>query len=705
MQFGYFLSQPGQAIGVGLAATLWLTVGGGGAIAQSVSQVTGSTQTLAQVPSQTASYLIFVNPTLGNDSNNGHQGTPLRTISRALQFLQASHQTNAVILLAPGTYSTDTGETFPLLLQPGITIQGDPASQGEGIVIRGGGAFLSPTTAQQNIAVLAANGSVITGVTVTNPNPRGYGVWIESSSPTVVSNTFSGSTHDGVSIVGNSAPLVQGNAFVQNGANGISIYGTAQPQVRDNRFERTGYGINVSQSAAPVITNNRILNNRSGVVVQDRAQPILQGNTIEGNREDGVVAIARSLPNLGTASAPGNNQFQNNGRYDINASSVQQPIPAVGNQLVSQRTAGRVELSGTVANTPVVNTPVASAPVAPSSIATATASTVTRSSTPAVTRPAIATPPTSPATSRSTTANGFASLPRLQSSQPSIPQTLTSNSSATTRPNPPEQLPLRATSTPAVPASFPTSTARRSPSTSTISASSFPTPAPTSANRTLAASPRLNDAPIDIPVQLPLTGESRTSSSSRPSESLPQLTVRRSPQPASTSPSATSQNPASTSIPIPVIAPTIRPSAPPPSVNSAIAAAPRAIAPTPQAPVIQRTVPSANVLPVPGGNIPVGNIGDMPTVTVSRNPLQRGASVLSSSNSTVAMGLRYRVVVEAEDEGTQEWVRAIVPGAFRTYTNGRVMMQAGAYSDRNNADEAARQLTNSGLRAMVQPLQ
>ncbi|HLO52527.1 MAG TPA: DUF1565 domain-containing protein, partial [Kamptonema sp.] len=147
--------------------------------------------------------VLYVSASGGNDGGgNGSDRAPFKTITRALSVAEP----NTLILLAPGTYSPQSGESFPLILKPNVTIQGDPNSRGQNILIQGGGEFISPTSAGQNIAILAADGAKITGVTVTNPNYRGYGLWIESSAPTIANNTFTGNTHDGISVVGNSQP-------------------------------------------------------------------------------------------------------------------------------------------------------------------------------------------------------------------------------------------------------------------------------------------------------------------------------------------------------------------------------------------------------------------------------------------------------------------------------------------------------------------
>ena len=296
---------------------------------------TPATQTTAQTTQ------LFVNPVTGSDGGgNGSAQAPFKTITHALQMAGS----DTVIELAPGTYSALTGESFPIELKPGVIIQGDPATKGRNIAIEGGGFYLSRTFARQNIAILGADRSGLAGVTVTNANRRGYGLWIESCSMVVADNTFSGNSHDGISVTGNGAPLIRNNYFANNGANGITIFNTARPQVRDNVFERTGFGIAIAQNSAPLIVGNRIVQNQDGIVVHGKAQPVLRNNTIESNIRDGLVATQQSLPDVGTQGQPGGNLFRNNRRYDINTSAASQTIAAFGNQIALGRTAGRLDM-------------------------------------------------------------------------------------------------------------------------------------------------------------------------------------------------------------------------------------------------------------------------------------------------------------------------------------------------------------------------
>ena len=290
--------------------------------------------------------LLHVNPITGNDGQgNGTSETPYKTITQALKVAQP----NTVILLAPGTYSNRSGEQFPLALKPDVIIQGNPQNRGQNIIIEGSGYFISPSAAGQNITILTSDRAGLSGLTVINRADRGYGVWVESGTPVIADNTFTGNTHDGISVVGYATPIIKGNYFTRNGANGITLFGNSKAEVTENIFENTGFGINVAQTAEPKLIKNRITFNKDGVVIQASARPILRDNYIERNQRDGIVAIASSLPNLGTIQDPGGNIIRNNGRYDLH-NAANQTIFASGNQLLKNRTQGAIAIDGSTAS-------------------------------------------------------------------------------------------------------------------------------------------------------------------------------------------------------------------------------------------------------------------------------------------------------------------------------------------------------------------
>jgi parallel beta-helix repeat protein len=621
-----------------------------------------------------SSQILFVNPMMGNNvSGDGSQRSPFRTITHALQVAQP----NTVIMLAPGTYSADSGEAFPIVMKPNVTIQGDPSRHGRGFVIRGGGTFLSPTSAGQNVTLLGADQGQLLGVTVTNPNPRGYGLWVESSNPVVRGNTFTGNTHDGISTVGNSAPLIQDNLFTQNGANGITIFGRSQPEVRQNAFEQTGFGINVAENAAPLLVENQVSQNRIGVLVQGNAQPTLRGNRIEANREDGLTAISNSQPNLGTNHDPGNNVFANN-PVDLNANATSQAIPAFGNQLAGDRLQGEVDLAGTTPLSPpaspaanrfatnpataapnaIAELPPASAPPAPSITElppAAAANRATPSPSTQVSTSRRQTPTPAPTATQPSSSTAAAIVSPPDSSFASAASTATIEISVP----PPAPLPQTSTSRPSATRSQRTATSRPTPASRPAA---LPAPAPTPAAIVPASAPTAQLVSTAQPTHLQVPIAQPRSSFNAP-------------------------------INIPVPPPESSQTAPVAIASRNLPAPPRGQS------------PQADVLPVPDANIPLGNIGGLPTVNVSRNVAFRAGGGGGSTVSYHAANLRYRVVVDASDEHNQSRVQAIIPAAFRTSINGRSLLQVGAFSNRDNAEQTVQMLSQNGVRAVIQEIE
>jgi len=310
-------------------------------------------QQVAQSPESQANSqmnVLYVSSSIGKDSGDGTKTAPLKTITYALKIAQP----NTTILLAPGTYSRQTGEVFPLILQSKITIKGNSFNSGKNVLIQGGGNFNSPTLKQKNITIVATNNSILNGVTITNPNLQGYGLWIESNGFVISKNTFTGNRLNGISIVGSNTGIIQKNSFYNNGGSGITISDNSQPEIRDNLFQNTGVGIKISDDAAPQIIGNRLIENENGIIIQGNARPILRGNYIESNRQDGVAAIAQSLPDLGNSQEPGRNTIRNNGRYDIYSVVKGKTIPAYGNSLGGDRNYGSIDIAGKIAPPPRV---------------------------------------------------------------------------------------------------------------------------------------------------------------------------------------------------------------------------------------------------------------------------------------------------------------------------------------------------------------
>ncbi|GAX42825.1 hypothetical protein NIES4075_38300 [Tolypothrix sp. NIES-4075] len=334
----------------GLSALILISAGSMRSLGQVNAGATlseGITPTLtAQVPATATATAIYVNPATGADSAaSNSEATPYKTITFAL----SKAQPGTVIQLAGGTYNSESGEKFPLLVKQGVTLRGDDASKGQAILITGGDFFVSPTFARQNITIRADKDSTITGVTVTNPNQRGTGVWVESTNPTITNSTFVNSIREGVFVTGTGNPKIENNVFTENKGNGVSVAKSATGEVRNNLFQSTGFGIAVSDLATPLITDNQIIQNYGGIVVTGSAKPMLRNNVIQDNRDHGLVALQKSLPDLGTQENPGKNLIRNNGKkdpkklFDVLNATTQNTIVAVGNDIDPTRISGKVD--------------------------------------------------------------------------------------------------------------------------------------------------------------------------------------------------------------------------------------------------------------------------------------------------------------------------------------------------------------------------
>ncbi|MBV8885346.1 MAG: DUF1565 domain-containing protein [Chroococcidiopsidaceae cyanobacterium CP_BM_RX_35] len=292
----------------------------------------------AQAP--TTATVIYVNPNSGTDSSGAGktEAAPVKTITYAL----TQAQPGTVIQLASGNYTAQTGEVFPLDVKQGVTLRGDPATKGQNIVIFGGGNYISPAFARQNIAVRAENDSVIIGVTISNPNTRGTALWIESTNPTVENNTFTKNNREGIFVLGTAAPKIESNVFTKNQGNGISVAGSAQGEIRNNLFQDTGFGLAIGGKSSPMVTENQIVQNKDGLFIDDSASPVLRSNTIKNNTQDGIVITLNGQPDLGTADNPGQNIIRSNGKYDVrNATS--NTIVAVANDIDKKHILGKVD--------------------------------------------------------------------------------------------------------------------------------------------------------------------------------------------------------------------------------------------------------------------------------------------------------------------------------------------------------------------------
>ena len=296
------------------------------------------TRSVIQV-AQASTMVLYVNGTLGQDSPTAGkaEASPLKTIAYALQQAQPG----TTIQVSPGNYSEASGEIFPLVLKPGVTLRGDEATKGQTTTINGGGQVNTVSLARQNVTIFAMQDSAIRGLSITNPLSRGTGVWVESTNPTIANNTFVNSQREGIFITGTAIPMVEGNLFFKNAGNGISVARAAAGVIRNNVMQETGFGIAIGGTATTLIDSNQIISNTDGLYINERAQPVLRGNTIKNNKRDGIVITMDGKPDIGSASQSGNNLIKDNGSLAVN-NAGSQSISAVGNDLDIKKIYGDV---------------------------------------------------------------------------------------------------------------------------------------------------------------------------------------------------------------------------------------------------------------------------------------------------------------------------------------------------------------------------
>jgi parallel beta-helix repeat protein len=290
---------------------------------------------------------IYVNPVTGNDANAGSRLSPFKTITRAVQAAKSKSPT--MIRLAPATYSTASGEKFPLIIPQGITLVGNESNQGQGIIISGSGDYNSPSFGSQNITLLLLDDAILLGVTVINSIVKGTGVWIESTNPTLANNTFTNCGREGLFVSGNAKPAITDNIFIKNNAGGVVIARNSKGELLRNTFQKNGLGLAISDAAAPLVANNKLIENQIAIALSRDARPVLRTNLIEKNPQGGLLINGNSIPDLGNSQDFAGNIFRENGEFDIQNITANKLFSA-GNLVNPSRVKGLIELLATVDN-------------------------------------------------------------------------------------------------------------------------------------------------------------------------------------------------------------------------------------------------------------------------------------------------------------------------------------------------------------------
>lgn len=265
-------------------------------------------------------------------------GTPLLSLTQILQQATAG----TVVRLSPGTYTAQVGVQFPIVIPAGVILLGDEKTKGQGILLQGGGNWISPSLGAHNVAIILQEGAELRGVTVTNPNPNGSGVWLESVRATVARCTLRDCDREGLVATGSALPLILDNVIQGNRLSGISLLRNSKGEIWGNTCRQMQLGLALGGDCAPLVARNLISANGTGMAIAGNARPVLRANTIESNQGDGISIQGNAQPDLGQPQDPAANLLRSNGRNDLSTSATAR-LMLVGNLLNPARSQGSLE--------------------------------------------------------------------------------------------------------------------------------------------------------------------------------------------------------------------------------------------------------------------------------------------------------------------------------------------------------------------------
>jgi len=213
--------------------------------------------------SGTGSTTIYVNPSTGSDSNLGSSGSKLKTIKKAMMLATSSF----TIQLDAGTYSTASGETFPITVSAGVSLIGNESTKGTGA---------SPYT-------------------------------ISCSGCGTVLQMSSNSTVAGVNVVGDTSEV------------DIAMDSVSGTTVRNNTVAAGGWGIHAYSSTGVVISGNVVSNMFNIGIDHSLGSAKFESNSIRNN-DLGITVDDTSLDmGGGSLGSAGNNEIACNTGTDVRA--------------------------------------------------------------------------------------------------------------------------------------------------------------------------------------------------------------------------------------------------------------------------------------------------------------------------------------------------------------------------------------------------
>ncbi|HRQ38218.1 MAG TPA: PKD domain-containing protein [Chloroflexota bacterium] len=312
------------------------------------------------VPTAQATDHYYVDAVNGNDvTGDGSQAAPWRTISHALSQVTGP---DVEIHVAPGTYNTALGETFPIVMEPAVRLIGDGRENtilfGNGsahVVHFPGTGFYTETTVLRGFKIMNGNnGVLVSGRTGTPSSPviednwitgnvigvRNHAVSNQRVAAIIRQNRIEYNTNRGIDLYAGYngtrlTSVITDNEISHNGTQGIYCYADGSGSSGDSGNSRCNVTIsgnvityngvdgyrcqtNYAGECRAPMTNNRFIANVAWGISRQHAgtylitnQPVLVNNVFMGNGTGGADFRSGDRPRFV------NNTLAYNGLYGI----------------------------------------------------------------------------------------------------------------------------------------------------------------------------------------------------------------------------------------------------------------------------------------------------------------------------------------------------------------------------------------------------
>ncbi len=208
----------------------------------------------------------YVDPQNGSDANPGTQDEPFRSITKGLSLAQDGE----AVRLRKGSYGLGNGETFPLVVPPGVSLLGNTFGRGKGVNIIGFGRIesaLDDPALTIYATLVPGENSRISGLTLKNVT----GHFINDTLDVTIAAAYSGAVINACRI-----ELAEDSGIrMMNGARGVVV--------RDCHISGSGQGIIfVGNSGESVIEGTTLTENGYGVMVffETGVSPDLGGGSL-----------------------------------------------------------------------------------------------------------------------------------------------------------------------------------------------------------------------------------------------------------------------------------------------------------------------------------------------------------------------------------------------------------------------------------------